>query len=354
MNRKSFKLIIMILLMIVVSCDEPETVVTNIVHADGTITRKIEMRSPNDNAEERFKTSDLQVPFDNTWDVKDSLEISEKGDTIWVRRGEKLFKNVDEINYSYRSDTGANRGIERKAEFNRRFRWFNTVYRFAEKIDKKMEFGYPLSDFLNEEELGFFYSPESIKEVYQNGPDSSKFRAFGDSQDSKIDQWLTKSLVSEWIGLFSNLTKTEAEEDISFGSLKAREDEFVKTLTRHEKNFDSLWSNGIILRELIGEQNALKFKKEADSAIIVVTNNLLLDFKEYSVRIVMPGKLISTNGYKDSSAVLLWPVKSDFFLTEPYEMWAESKVPNIWAWVISGLFLIFVFTGLVIRVKKKG
>jgi len=354
MNRKFFKLIIMILLMFVVSCDEPETVVSNIVHADGSITRKIEMRSLNDSAADRFKPSDLQVPFDSSWNVKDSLEINDKGDTTWVRRAEKLFKNADEINYCYRSDTGANQGLLRTAEFKKKFRWFNTVFRFAERVDKKMQFGYPLSEFLNAEELGFFYSPESIKEVYQNGPDSLKFRAFGDSQDSKIDKWLTKSLVSEWIGIFSGLTETKTAEDLSFQSLKAREDEFVNILTRNEKNFDSLWSGGIILKEMIGEQNALKFKTEADSAIIMVTNNLLLDFKEYSVRIVMPGKLISTNGYKDSSAALLWPVKSDFFLTEPYEMWAESKVSNFWAWIISGLFLIFVVTGLAIRIKKKG
>jgi hypothetical protein len=354
MKREQFKLIIMMLLMFVVSCDEPETVVTNIVHADGTITRKIEMRSPNDNSADRFKRSDLQVPFDETWTIKDSLEVSPKGDTVWVKRAEKLFLSVDEINMTYRKDSGANKNISRNSVFEKRFRWFNTVYRFAEKIDKKMEFGYPISNFLNDEELIFFYSPESIKEVYQNGPDSTKFRSFGDSQDSITDQWLTKSLVSEWIGKFSNLTKTVASEDLSFQSLKAREDEFVNTLTRNEKNFDSLWTNGIILREMIGQQNALKFKTEADSAINMVTNNLLLDFREYSVRIVMPGKLISTNGYKDSSLVLLWPVKSDYFLTEPYEMWAESKVTNLWAWIISGLFVVFVFTGLVIRIKKKG
>ena len=68
----------------------------------------------------------------------------------------------------------------------------------------------------------------------------------------------------------------------------------------------------------------------------------------------MPGKLTGTNGFIDSSKVLLWPVKSDYFLTEPYEMWAESKIPNTWAWIVSGLFLLFVLTGVIIRIIKKG
>ena len=350
MNRQPLKLIVLMILLIVVSCDEPETVVTNIVHADGTITRKIEMRS----LQNKFDMEGLQVPFDDTWTITDSIEVSEKGDTTWVKRAGKLFRTVDEINHSYKLDSGANKSIIRSTGFEKRFRWFNTDYRFAEIIDKKMEFGYPLADFLNKEELGFFYSPESIKEVYQNGPDSLKFRVFGDTINYKTDLWMSKSLVSEWIGIFSKLTKSKAGDDLAFQSLKAREDEFVNTLTRNEQNFDSLWSGGIMLRELIGEQNALKFKTEADSAINIVTNKLLLDFKEYSVRIIMPGKLTGTNGYKDSSEVLLWPVKSDFFLTDSYEMWAESKVPNTWSWIVSGLFLLFVLTGLVIRIKRKG
>jgi hypothetical protein len=85
-----------------------------------------------------------------------------------------------------------------------------------------------------------------------------------------------------------------------------------------------------------------------------VESNILADFKNYSLRIVMPGKLIGTNGFIDSSGVQLWPVKSDYFLTEPYEMWAESKIPNIWAWIVSGLFLAFVLTGVVRRIIKKG
>ncbi len=38
-----------------VSCDEPETVVTNIVHPDGSVTRKIEMRNSK-NKFEKFRT----------------------------------------------------------------------------------------------------------------------------------------------------------------------------------------------------------------------------------------------------------------------------------------------------------
>jgi hypothetical protein len=118
-------------------------------------------------------------------------------------------------------------------------------------------------------------------------------------------------------------------------------------------NFDSLWSSGVLLRKFIGDENASKYKAEADTALEHVSKSLLLDFKDYSIQTIMPGKLVNTNGYIDSTHMLLWPVKTDYFLSENYEMWAVSRVPNRWAWIISGIFLAFVAAGVVVRTIKK-
>ena len=53
---KRIKLIASLILIMIASCNEPETVVTNYVHPDGSVTRKIEMR----NKENRFKLSDFK------------------------------------------------------------------------------------------------------------------------------------------------------------------------------------------------------------------------------------------------------------------------------------------------------
>jgi hypothetical protein len=34
-------------------------------------------------------------------------------------------------------------------------------------------------------------------------------------------------------------------------------------------------------------------------------------------------------------------------------MWAISRVPNRWAWVLSGIFLAFVVAGVTLRIIKK-
>ena len=354
MKRKSFfKLVIAFITVLVVSCNEPETVVTDYVHPDGSVTRKIEMKSTEGNINKRFKISDIQIPFDGSWVVKDSCEVGKKGDTTWVRRAEKLYKSVNEINLTYISDSGVNRKATRIAGFRKRFKWFNTEYRFSERIEKRLTYGYPVGDFLNSDELRYFYSPENLKNSEENGPDSLKFKALSDSVKHKTDIWTARNIVSGWIKEFSDLTVGKGDSLMSGKSLKSREGEFTKIIEKDDKILDSLWKNGIILKEYIGEANALKYRTEADSALDKVMSGILANFSDYSVRIVMPGKVIGTNGFIDGNKVLLWPVKSDYFLTEPYEMWAESKIPNRWAWIVSGLFLIFVITGVILRIIKK-
>jgi hypothetical protein len=339
--------------MLIASCNEPDTVVTDFVHPDGAVTRRIFMKSIEGDAAKRFKLSEIQLPLDSTWTVKDSCEVNEKGDTIWIRRAEKLFKSVNEINLAYKSDSSSNKEFSRHAEFKKKFKWFNTEFRFSEKIDRILSFGYPVKDFLNKEELQYFYSPEELKSSKENGPDSLKYKALSESVRQNSDKWTERNLVSEWIGEFSRLTAGKTNDDMSYKALKSREDEFVRIIEKNDKQLDSLWTNGILLREFIGDPNALKYKIEADSALSIVTKEIASDFKDYSVRIVMPGKLIGTNGFIDSSQVLLWPVKADYFMTEQYDMWAESKITNLWAWIASGLFLVFVLTGVIMRIIKK-
>jgi hypothetical protein len=349
MNSKSIKLVVSFILIMIFSCDEPETVVTNIVHPDGSVTRKIEMKCVKNN----FEVSNLQVPFDSTWIVKDSLEFTEKGDTIWVKRAEKLFKNIDEINRTYQADSGANKDISRRAEFKKKFKWFNTEYRYAEIIDKSMSDGYPVKDFLNQEELQWFYSPEKLTEEKKNGTDSLKFKALSDATDKKSEKWLLKNLASEWINEFVRLTEGRAGNEMTKESLKTRENDFVRMMESNDIKFDSLWYAGVLFKDLVGEVNALKFQAEADSAYDLAKEHVFISFNNYTVRIAMPGKLIGTNGFMDTTKISLWPVNSDYFLTQPYEMWAESKTPNRWTWIVSGVFLVFVLAGIIFRIIKK-
>ena len=350
MENRIIKLVYTFIMLLIVSCDEPETVVTNIIHTDGSITRKLEMK----NSKNNFKISDMQVPFDSTWTIADSIEFSDKGDTTWIIRAQKWFADAEELNLSYKSDSGKNRNVSRYADFRKKFRWFNTIYRFSETIGRTFLYGPPAENFMNDEELYWFYSPVNDTQIKLGGPDSLKYKALADTVEKRKEEWFFSTIVSEWAGEFSKLFYRENEGMINQDTLTIWERRILKTLRTNDNDFDSLWQSGFVLRECIGESNALRYKVEADSALKIVEDRLMIPFDDYTMRILMPGNLTSSNGFADSSHTLTWPVMSDYSFTEDYVMWAESRVPNIWAWILSGIFLLFVLTGITMRRIKKG
>ncbi len=350
MNSKTLKMIVSIMLVIIVSCDEPETVVTNIINKDGSITRQVVMRSAKNN----FNQSEIQIPVDSSWAIKDSCIISEKGDTTWIRTAEKHFTDIKELNYEYVNDSSCNRMAKRSAYLKTNFKWFNTIYRFSEKIDKNLSNGYPVSGFFNDEELQWFYTPWKDQEAKRDGIDSVRYRVLSDSVNKRTNEWLFNSIVSEWVHEFSAQIYRKDGKVISEDTLKIWENRMLQLLKKSEEDFDSLWKYGFALETSVSKHYAEKYRIEADSSLELVEEKIVLPFKLYDMRFIMPGKLIGSNGFVDSSKILSWSVYSDYFFTEDYEMWAESKVPNFRAWVVSGVFVLFVITGLVIRKRKGG
>jgi len=331
------------------SCNRPETTVVNFVRPDGSVLREIVMKHSGKN----FSISNVQVPYDTTWIITDTLEINPEGDTLWVRRAEKLFRNFREMNDYYETDSSFNREEKRRVEFKKSFRWFNTAFRFAEIIEARTKNGYPLSRFMEKSESEFFYSPESLKEKLLKGPDSLRYKAIEESVNSKTTEWIIRSFVAEWSELFSRMVKEKTSGAVVFDNLKSKEDSLYRYLDLKNKDTDSLWNSGVILSFLVGEEYASRFRAEADSAMNEVQEVLLRSFSNYTEKTFMPGRLTGTSGFADSTGYVLWPVKSEYFMTEPYVMWAESEKTNIWAWVITIACALYFLYRLAIRRKGR-
>ena len=76
MKRKIKISILFVSLVIMISCIT-ETIVVNTVHEDGSVTRKVTMKSD----EELICPEDYRVPVDSTWQTEITFEVSEKNDT---------------------------------------------------------------------------------------------------------------------------------------------------------------------------------------------------------------------------------------------------------------------------------
>ena len=349
MKRKSLKTVLIALLFTLFSCQE--TVVTNIVHPDGSITRRIVIKDPDSKG---FKAEDYRVPFDETWKIRDTFELNDKGDTTHIRTAEKLFRNVAEINKEYSNDKGSNRDFPREARFNKKFRWFSTLYTFSENIDKTLFYGFPIEQYLNKKELEFYFLPENIQTDRRNGADSTMVKQIEDSVRIKSDKWLLMSYISEWKEELLKLSEKSGKGTLRREFFRDKDSVIINMLEISEKdtaksNFDTVFIK--IMNNVFGDKLYLSYKTEIDSSVKILEKRFekANNFAGYTVRTQMPGKIVATNGFIDQNNEMVWPVKNEYFLTQPYRMWAESKTTNTWAWIVSGVFVLFVVVGLVVR-----
>lgn len=321
------------LLMMAISCEGPETVVTNIVSNDGSVLRKAELKNTTD----ELNLSDFSVPVDSTWKMRDSINISDKGDTTWFLLAEKLFKSADEINEAYLSDTGKNSNVSRIATFQHRFKWFTSELRYTEKCTKSFSHGYPAGKFLTPEEIELSKLPLSIRKEKLAGADSLKYSVLADSLDSHTERWLLSSLISEWIAGASFLCTASGKDTLFSDILRSHELDFnLYTLT--DENFDSTCV------AILGDSIFQKYKPELDSTMTIAEQkfNRSFSFKNYTMKTVMPSKVMATNGYPMQGGEIAWPVNGDLFLTDDYVMWAESREVNYWAIFLTALVLVTV------------
>jgi hypothetical protein len=349
MKRKVKISLMFIFMILLFSCDY-ETHVINTVHEDGSVTRKVIVK----NSEKNFESDQFRVPIDSTWQTELSFDVNENNDTTWILTAEKYFTSVEEINLEYKADSGINRDMQRSAHFSRSFKWFTTVYRFSERVEKVLTISCPMSDFLTDEELKFVYLPDKVREELMNGPDSTMFKEMSDTIDVKSEQWMWTSLIRQWIEIFYDLFGDDPDLKIDKEEMRSKESQLVQQIMNEESE-----DTAQVFIPVFGEEFYYTFKTEIDSSISAFDEIAKFwSFNKYDMEIRMPGRIIASNGYADTNldsletGGILWTVKDDYFLTEQYEMWVESQVPNYWAWIVTAVFILFVITGLMVRSRK--
>ncbi|MEE4213514.1 MAG: hypothetical protein V2I34_00510 [Bacteroidales bacterium] len=346
MKRKISIYFVCMIMMIISSCERPDALVINIVREDGSVSRKIILT----HSKNEFDLDDCQVPVDSTWNITREYDISEKGDTTYTLTAIRDFNSVEEMNLMYDSYRGANAGMSRKAEFRKRFRWFSTHYYFNEHIDRAIE-GVKPQDFFSVEELNYFYMPEKLVELAKDGPDSSHIKeAILNPLEEKTERWIGSSLAKAFVNKMVDTVRANPEIKIDTASLRHREDEITASIL-----FDDMEDKQLI-DSLLGKGFYEAHKALNDTLVSELEEefSVALNTASYLVQTIMPGELIATNGYIDEDANILWEVKGETILSSEYNMWAESRVRNTWAWILTGIFLVFVISGFVIRRIKKG
>ncbi|MDZ7740064.1 MAG: hypothetical protein U5K32_13580 [Bacteroidales bacterium] len=344
MKRKTSIIILMFIMMLFSSCGGPDALLINIVREDGSVERRVLLTYHAD----EFDLNDCQVPVDSTWDITRSLDISENGDTTYSLTAVKEFDSVDMINKYYDEYEGSNPLMNRKAGFRKKFRWFNTVYRYTETVERALR-GIEPGDYFSEQELEYFYMPEKLTDALLEGPDSTIIEeTMIDPLDKKKEEWMGRSLVRAFVLKLADTVSAKPDLKLDTSQLFEKEDELSYSI------FEDLEEKELV-NSLVGEGFYENNRILVDTLLSEVENEFLVAFETdpYLVQVFMPGELTSTNGYIDEDGNVLWEVKGEVFLSSDFNMWAESKTLNLWAWIITGAFVLFVIIGLIVKAFKK-
>jgi hypothetical protein len=327
---------LIIFLIFLFSCDWPKTVVTNYIHPDGSVTRRVVMR----NNDDEIDPVNYRVPIDSTWTFSETVEIIDK-DTTWIITAEKHFISVDDINRDYESDQGANKRLKRNASFKKKFVWFNTIYTYSENICRTLDVELRAEDYFDEKESEWFNKPQSVIDSLLKSPDSLIYKAQETIVDSVEERYLLSALINQWAQNYLKIVP-----DSEFIELKK---ELLVESGIVDEDQDSIFLTAL------GEEYYLKNKVAVDTALSQLDSTFSEAFssKFYVLETVMPGKLIASNGYETSGGKVIWDVDSKYFLSQDYIMIAISKIVNPWAWVVTGFAIMLIVVLILYWAMKK-
>jgi hypothetical protein len=362
--KKQLLVFLLLIIPLLESCDIKETILTNMVHRDGSITRKVTVRT---NLREKLNFQEMEIPMDSTWKTeinwkKEQLEEDSADlDTVWYLTAEKHFENVKAINSDYQNDNGINSSLKRKANFSKSFKWFTTVYRYSEKVDKLFLVECPMSEFFSVEETEFTYLPSEIQESLLASSDSLKYQPIAKKVEDKLGDYLITVMIREWIYRLYELIKDHPDFNMSLEEMLLREKDAVDyTLEENEQGDNPFYPEMELAKIIFGEDFNQTFQQEIQNTYgAMEASQQKIDLvSDYQVETRMPGRILRTNGYlitdqdiPDNLGVR-WTVGPFIVWGEDYEMWVESRENNYSIWAFTGLFLLFAVMGFYRKYKK--
>jgi hypothetical protein len=295
------------------------------------------------------------VPVDESWIKTVTYELdttpAEPGnifpdkDTTWIYTYARDFEDAEEINNLYEEGNDRFNHVKRRAEFSRKFNWFFSRILFIETIEPMVQ-GVDPQEFFTQEEYEVFIMSDSELQQYINHPDSLMRRDFVDQVEVRTEDWMTMCLAEDYLQRLADFAASH-NADIEKDSILSKKDLFIAKV-EDESDIPELTALifDVAPEVLFGDEISMFFEETGQFYEQVFD----IGGSSYTMDFVMPGTLTDANGTIINKQRVSWDVSSERFFAMSFVMEAESRVINLWAWIVSAVFIVFVLTGLF---KKK-
>jgi len=342
------------LLPLLSGCPDTKSVTTTI-NKDGSCIRTI-----GDFDSEDFKgidsvKHDIPIPVDEGWEL-----VNINDSTALLRRE---FGSMTELNELYSSDESELKMYKRNVKLEKKFRWFHTVFQYSESYDGLLT-EIPITNYMSEDEAEVFKSNSPQDHPLLENLDKKSQNSLSDNIEERFGYWLHDNIYSlafdDIVEIIDSLGLINAKS-INVIELKDSVKYLIDQGDKQLMTFDDDQMPPVDVAELIGivmdldssSIGILKEKVYNSKLDEKYENEILGGFgEEYDNNIIMPGVLTDTNAEILKSDTLTWLVGPIKFIDSDYVMYAESKVTNRWAYILSGFILTIAIIIPFLKKKK--
>ena len=364
MNAKQFRpALYPVLLLLLGSQGCLEQKVKTTVAADGSCERTMTVTADSG----QVPKTKLPLLVDTSWTVRwERQDTLQKKGFVWTVS--KKYPSLSALAGDTASLVQPEK-IRITIQADRSFRWFYTYIHYREVYHRFAPLDrIPPTAVMTEDEIRRFTAGD--------GSDTLK---------SKVEQWRNRNFADFLFCTLDTMLRAEAVQPISPGMLQSHRMDLVENLSKKEEITETLaeylpsvkekdlfqdstfalTGKGLeALRRLfvktLGTESARQlplaesWKKTMEFFIQAVENPAGGDFENV---VTLPGLFLDTNAGKLNGNTANWRFKGDQLELMDYEMYAESRMVNTWAFIVSGVIAVGVLVLLLVpllRSKRSG
>ncbi len=246
--------------------------------------------------------------------------------------------------------------IKPQAQLSSKFRWFYTDYTYRETYpQQKIPFKVPLSRFMSQEEMGFWFTGSPNLAQGLNGSEI-------DDLTGTIKSNLSKWMCANWFeALYAHIVKNYsaiASPPVAKQQFVALHDslskQFIHELNEPSNTFDLKDSEQFFANFFHSQAYTPLLKQESTimHANPWIGQYLELTWFNIDYRVVMPGSITSCEGGIVKDEVAIFRLTGERLITANHCITIGSRATHTWAFIVTALVAIAALASVVYRKRK--
>ncbi len=267
----------------------------------------------------------------------------------WFAIATRQYQSVDEMSADFRYNNSEWDTIAPEIELKKKFRWFYTYYHFKESYPPSNPFTkVPISEYLSPLEVATLYGEE--KELYK-GKNGFEVGTILKDLEDKSDIWLMHNLYEEIFQLYLEHFKSFRNLPVDSAFFASQKDTiYHKYLLKDSYELDDMDEifNHYYKTSAFNTDEVADFDKLLEERLpgILFSSEIKIDYK-----LMLPGKVIETNAPFLRNDTLGWKLDDERFFHNCFDIKAESRKANYWAFIVTAIVVLLAMTGFLVKRK---